>query len=305
MVTYNKLPAVLAVFSTTVFWGISYSVTKILLGSVPAIQIAFLRHVLAALVLACAFLICRKVVIERSDLARTALGGITGILLYFLFETNGLRFTTAATGSLIVATIPVLNIITGAVFFRERHCRRRWLGVLLSFLGVYLVIRAGNQGTLSVGDLKGNILVFLAACSWVAYNRINEPLLIKYDSLSLNFYQVLLGVSLFFILTLFQAPNISVPSSSTFLGIAYLGVFCSAIAYFFYLYALKNLGTAVVTSFINLVPVFGILGGVMMLGETLAAGHLLGGAVVITGVSLVTVTGVAKEQPQDKPMTGL
>ena len=54
-------------------------------------------------------------------------------------------------------------------------------------------------------------------------------------------------------------------------NLLYLGLFCSAAAYYLYLYALQELGTAVVTSFINLIPVFGVLGGAILLKEAVAA----------------------------------
>ena len=106
-----------------------------------------------------------------------AAGGFCGNFIYFLFENNGLRFTTAGMGSLIIATIPVLNVLAGAILFKEKHSPQRWLGVLFSFIGVYLLIRSGSDGNLSLTSLKGNLLVFGAACTWVIYTRLNEPLL--------------------------------------------------------------------------------------------------------------------------------
>jgi drug/metabolite transporter (DMT)-like permease len=114
----SRLRAVLAILATTLFWGLSYSSTKMLLGTLFPEQIAFLRLVLAATVLTASFIISRKGLIPRIDLARVMLGGAFGTLLYFLFENNGLRYTTAGTGSLIVSTIPVINVVAGAVLFR-------------------------------------------------------------------------------------------------------------------------------------------------------------------------------------------
>jgi drug/metabolite transporter (DMT)-like permease len=292
------LLAVPAILATTLLWGLSYTSTKVLLETLLPGQIAFLRLVPAVLALSAALVVSRPKPVGSRDLPRVVLGGAFGTFLYFLFENNGLRFTSAGTGSLIISTIPVLNVMVGAILFRERLTSRRWLGVLLSVGGVYLVISKGSAGALSPANMQGNFLVLLAACSWVAYTRICEPLLSRYSGLSLTFYQTLVGLILFGLLNLPAPPDIAVLNQGMVLfNLAYLGIFCSALAYLFYLFSLKMLGAATVTSFINLIPVFGVLGGAVLLNEILTAGQLFGGAVVLSGVSLVTLPDGEKRKP--------
>jgi drug/metabolite transporter (DMT)-like permease len=292
------LLAIPAILATTILWGLSFASTKVLLETLPPEQIAFLRLVPAVLTLATALVISRPKPVRSGDLPRVLLGGAFGTFLYFLFENNGLRFTSAGTGSLIISTIPVLNIMVGAILFGERPNPWRWLGVFISVCGVYLLISKGNTGALSLTNMQGNILVLLAACSWVTYTRICEPLLSRYSGLTLTFYQSLVGLILFGLLNLPAPPDAAVLSQGKVLfNLAYLGIFCSALAYLFYLFSLRILGAATVTSFINLIPVFGVLGGVVLLNEDLTAGQLFGGAVVLSGVSLVTVPDSGKRKP--------
>ena len=294
MQTKVKLQAVLAIFATTLFWGLSYSSTKVLLDSLLPEQIAFYRLLIASAALGLLFVIAKKQPVHKKDLLRVAAGGFCGNFIYFLFENNGLRFTTAGMGSLIIATIPVLNVLAGAILFKEKHSPQRWLGVLFSFIGVYLLIRSGSDGNLSLTSLKGNLLVFGAACTWVIYTRLNEPLLRNYDSIVVNFYQAVVGIVVLGFSVLPQGADAALLQGKVAANLLYLGLFCSAAAYYLYLYALQELGTAVVTSFINLIPVFGVLGGAILLKEAVAAGQLLGGAIVIVGVSLVTMTEKVK-----------
>lgn len=291
METRVKLQAVLAIFATTLFWGLSYSSTKVLLSTLQPEQIAFYRLLIACVALGLLFLAAQKKPVHKKDLLRVAAGGFFGNFIYFLFENNGLRFTTAGMGSLIIATIPVLNVLAGALIFKEKNTAQRWLGVLLSFIGVFLLIRSGSNGELSFAHLKGNLLVFGAACTWVVYTRLNEPLLASYDSIVINLYQAAVGMLLLSGLALPQDTGAALFQGEVAFNLLYLGVFCSAVAYFFYLYALQRLGAATVTSFLNLIPVFGVLGGAIILKEALVTGQLLGGIVVIVGVSLVTMTG--------------
>lgn len=292
----KKLTAVLAILLTTLFWGISFSSTKTLLSVMQAEQIAFFRLILAVAVLGIIFFAGKHKRVERQDIFRVLAGGFFGTFLYFIFENNGLRFTTAGTGSLIVATVPVLNVIAGTLFFGERHGYMRWIGVLLSFFGVYIIVSSG--GDISLAHLRGNILVFLATCTWVVYTRINSPLTQKYGGLTLNLYQFSFGIVALGLMVLPSGFNPAVLSTNVLLNLAYLGLFCSAAAYFLYLYALKHLGSATVTCYLNMVPVFGVLGGAIILHEVLGTSQLLGGLVVILGVMLVTVSPAPRQREE-------
>ena len=287
----RRVYALLSIFLTTFFWGISYSSTKLLLGSLTPAQIVFFRLVLAVMIVVVVFFGSRQKPARGKDLLKMIGGGFTGIFLYFLFETNGLRFTNAGTAALIISIIPVLNVIAGFFIFKERYSLRRWSGVFLSFAGVYLIIGAGSDGALSLAHLQGNFLVFLAACSWVVFTRINEPLSHKYNNITINFHQSLTGVILLGLIVLPQGIDLALFNSPVIFNLAFLGIFCSAAAFFLYLYALKALGSATVTTFLNLIPVFGVLGGVIILGETMASGKIFGALTVFAGVIMVTVGG--------------
>lgn len=302
MPVHRSFTAVLAIIFTTFLWGLSFSSTKVLLGTLAPEQIAFFRLVLSVAVLGGVFLATARQKVRPGDALRMAAGGVAGIFLYFLLENNGLRFTTAGTGSLIISTIPVLNVIAGSLFFNERQSGQRWLGVLLSFAGVFLIVRFGAGNDLALARIKGNLLVLLAACAWVAYTRINGPLLRSYSSLTITFYQSFTGMFLLGLLAVPRGIDWSKFTAAVSLNLAYLGLFCSAAAYFLYLYALKNLGSTTATTFLNLVPVFGVIGGVIILGEVLAAGQLTGAVMVVLGVSLVTVAGIRKEKGRAVPV---
>lgn len=295
----NRIFALLAIFLAILFWGLSYPVTKVLLDHLLPVEIAFFRFTLAAIFLLLLSLIRKPLKVERCDYIRLAAGGAVGIPLYFIFENNGINLTTASMASMIIATIPVFNALAGALFLKESSTWRRWAGVFLSCLGVYFIVSFGLKLPGSGADtLKGNLLMLMAAFTWVAFTRINAPLLKKYDSPTISLYQINVGAVLLAFIALPGGINVQVFSPMVVLSLLYLGLFCSAAAYYFYMFALKNLGATTVTTFINLIPVFGVTGGVFLLGETLLPIQALGGAVVILGVTLVTLPQDIKTKPQ-------
>jgi drug/metabolite transporter (DMT)-like permease len=260
-----------------------------------AIEIAVLRFLLAsvALVITAAFTGSLKPV-KRAHWPRAIAAGVIGISVYFMFENNGLRLTSASAGSLIIATIPILNLIVSWLTRGERVTVLNTAGVLLSFSGVYLLVRL-SSGPSDGSSLAGNLLVLGAAVSWVAYTRINAPLVKEYDLATLNTIETCIGTAA--LIPVGLAAGVSFPElkADTLLGLAYLGLICSAAAYFLYFVALRALGSVTVTCFVNLVPVFGVLGAVVFLGERITADKLLGGLMILAGVALVTI-----QAPQDR-----
>jgi drug/metabolite transporter (DMT)-like permease len=71
-------------------------------------------------------------------------------------------------------------------------------------------------------------------------------------------------------------------------NVLYLGVFCSAIGYLFYVASLKTLGAGVSSVFINLIPVVSVAASFVVLGERLSPVQLAGGAVAVGGVYLAS-----------------
>ena len=83
------------------------------------------------------------------------------------------------------------------------------------------------------------------------------------------------------------------------LNLAYLAVFCSALSNFLFVYSLSALGPIVVSPYVNLIPVVGVLGGVVLLGESLLWSQLVGGAIILAGVLLVS-----RQRPAASPIEG-
>lgn len=217
------------------------------------------------------------------------IGGILGVPVYFMLENGGLRLTSASTASLITGTVPVINALAVVVLLRSRVTALQWAGIAMSCAGVYAVAQADLASSLSGQAMLGNLLVFLSACAWVAYTMINKPLLHRYDNLTLNTYQTVVGTLFLLPVALHDGLPVATWDLKVWLNILYLGAICSALAYILYLFALKHLGSTVVTSCLNLVPFFGVLGGAILLGEPLSWMKCLGGLLALTGVYLVTI----------------
>lgn len=253
-----------------VFWGISFTSTKVVLTELPPVSIAFFRQFIALVpLLSWIFVTKTSLKIKPHDIFVLAGSCFFGIVLYFVFENTGLLYTNASSAAMIVSAVPIFTLVSEAVFFRMRISLKTVICILISIFGVYLVISANGKLDFSSSTFLGNILILAAMISWVIYTLLSRGLGDRYVSLVITFYQTALSSILFIPFVIPEIERWKPLTPVPLLNLIYLSVFCSAISYFAFLYAVKRLGPTVSSAFLNLVPVVAVITGFMVLGERL------------------------------------
>jgi drug/metabolite transporter (DMT)-like permease len=278
--------------AVSVIWGLSFLSTKVSVAVLPPMTIAAARFVVAVLLLLALALATREDLrLRLRDLPRMVLSGLMGVTIYFLCENNGIALLTASESSLVIATIPVLTMLVERAAFGTRLGRRSYVGAVLSFAGVALIVLP------SLGSRSSSAAGFLfmggAAAAWVIYALITKPLFRSYGRINITFWQSLFGLLGCIPFALAESRSWRLPSWTVALNLAYLGVFCSALGYWLYVEALDTLGAGTTSVFLNLVPVVSVCAAFLILGERLGAFSLAGGAVAVGGVYLATSPGRA------------
>lgn len=285
----NKLFALMAITATVIFWGYSFVSTKILLNDLPPVTIAFFRQVIAAVVLAVILYIKKLFVrMPAKDVFLLFASSFFGIVLYFLFENMGLKYTTASNGSIIVAAVPIFTLITESLFYKFKITSRVIVCVIISIIGVFLVIFEKGLD-FSSGYTKGNLLMIGAMVTWVIYTIICKSLTGKYNGIVITAYQMGAASVLFIPLIIPEFKQWQSLSAYSLANLLYLALFCSALAYYLYNVAVKGLGATVSSMFLNLIPVVSIIGGVLVLGETVSFIQI--GGMLLIMFSLIFVRG--------------
>jgi drug/metabolite transporter (DMT)-like permease len=285
---------------TVLFWGLSFISTKVAVVVLPPMSLGAVRFALAVLFLAFVkHSTSPNEKLDPKDLPYLMGAGLIGVTAYFFFENTGLLFVSASEASIIIAAIPVLSMITerivagmaarrkaGAYVAPPRIAARRWAGAALSMLGVWLV--AGATVAIS-GSATGYLYMFGAAVSWVAYCFLTRPLFARKSRIYIVFWQSVFGLIGFLPFAVLEIPRWGRPDLAVILHVVYLGVFCSALGYWFYARALQVLGVATATVFVNLIPVITVAAGFFFLGDRLAPVQWAGAAAVLAGVYLATL----------------
>ncbi len=285
----KKVFALAAIIITVLFWGYSFVSTKIVLNELPPITIAFFRQVIAAVILVI-FLLIKKLFVRMpvKDVLLLAASSFFGIVLYFLFENMGLKYTTASNGSIIVAAVPIFTLVTESLFYKFKITSRVITCVVVSVIGVFLVIFEKGLN-FSSGTTKGNLLMIGAMVVWVIYTIICKSFAGKYKGIVITAYQMIAASILFIPFIIPEIDKWHGISAYSAGNLLYLAIFCSALAYYLYNFSVKTLGATVSSMFLNLIPVVSIIGGVMVLNESVSLIQL--GGMVLIMLSLIFVRG--------------
>jgi drug/metabolite transporter (DMT)-like permease len=294
--------ALLAIIGAVVFWGLSFISIKIAVAVLPPMTLGAFRFFLGTIIL---FFIKGRLAPEEhlvtEDIPYLAGAGLIGVTAYFFFENNGVARVSASEASIIIAAIPVLAMLMERFLPpRQPLHLRRWAGAALSMFGVYLVVfpslpAAGPLKTAS--DPIGYLFMFGAALSWVGYAILTQGLSAKRSRIYIVFWQSVFGFLGFLPFAFFEHPAWEHLTWSVLAHVAYLGIFCSALGYWFYVYALQHLGVGTSSVFINLIPVVTVVAGFIVLQERLAALQWWGALAVISGVYLATLQGLPVSLP--------
>lgn len=281
----------LTLILTTLFWGGTFIAGRILADSVAPADAAFMRFVLAAATLA---VLTRMIdgrlrLPPRDQLVSLLLLGFTGVFCYNICFFNGLRYIEAGRASLIIALNPMAITVGAVFFFGERLSLLQCVGLLISLFGAFLVISNGNPAILVSGGFGwGEIAILGCVISWAAYSLIGRNVLKSMSPLSAVFYSALFGALMLFPATLVgEAPlEIHTYTTADWISLLFLGILGTAAGFSLYYQAIRVIGSARSSVFINLVPLFSIVLAWIFLGETINFSVLVGGIILMSGVYL-------------------
>ncbi|KHC90399.1 hypothetical protein Mc24_08564 [Thermotoga sp. Mc24] len=229
-----------------VFWGISFLATKVVVQVLDPFFAGFLRFSLAFFFLF--FISGGK---PRLFNRNIVMAGFWGVFSYFAFENSALMFTEPTNAAIIVSSAPVFFLLFSHLVQKKKTTSKMYLGVILSFLGVALVVLNGRF-VLKLNPL-GDLLAFGAALSWVFYTHHIERL----GSLSFreNAGIMFWGVVFFLPFSVGKFWRINEMDLSVAISLLYLGLVCSGLAYFLWNRAIERLGSRTTTNMIYYIPV--------------------------------------------------
>jgi drug/metabolite transporter (DMT)-like permease len=281
----------LALILAHIIWGANFAVAKVTLQEFPPSTLAFFRFALASLLLAPFFLAeTKKVKIKSADLPKLVLVGILMVTLNITFFFAGIEKTTVINASVLTLIIPMLSVILSWWFLKEHIFIVNLIGIILGLIGAIIIV--GFPEVTNQTSLVGNILIVLAAISWVIGALISRKLLKSYSSLEVTAIIFMVGTITFFIPAAIEyiknpawVENIT---SLGILGLVYMTLLSSVSAYFLFEWGLSRTSVMTADLFQYIEPFVATLVAILVLGEFISMPFLIGAVLIIIGVYMGT-----------------
>lgn len=229
--------------------------------------------------------------------------GVTGIALFNAFVYSALHHTSSTNVAIVGATTTVFTVILSILFLKEKLNKYQYTGVVLSLTGALWVITSGSIDVIRNIDFNyGDLIALGAVLCFSSYS-----LLVKKHNSKFPIYgglTVMISIAVVFLIPLVIVEwlffNVTYQVNGKVVwGLLYLGIFPAVIALILWNKAIGKIGPSRAAVFLNLLPVFTILGAVLFLGEVVSGYQLLGGILVIFGVYLSTKVSLNKVVNED------
>lgn len=285
----------IALILAHLIWGANFVVAKITLQEFPPMSLAFLRFAFASLLLAPFFLYeTKKVNIDKKDLPKLIAVGVLIITLNITFFFEGIKRTSAIDASVLSLAIPILSVLSGWWFLKEKVHLVNLFGIALGFIGALVIVGLPQiSGNYSPKMLEGNILIVLAAICWVIGTTIAKKVLHKYSTLVITALAFLIGTVTMFIPAAFEyLENPGWIYQITILGVlglVYMTLLSSVSAYFLFEWGLSKTSVTIADLFQYIEPLIATLLAVAILGEIVSKQFLLGAVLIAVGAFLGTL----------------
>lgn len=294
------LLANLAAATAALSAGASVVATRVVVGEIDPVAVAFYRYVIAGGCLApVLFALWPRDGLGAREMAKIA---VLGALFFGFFPwafSAALQYTTAARGAIGLATIPIQTLIIAALFGRELLTRNKIVSVALAFAGIAVVFGPAAQAGDSGADyLIGDGLMLLGALSAAVYSVFGRTVLGRHGPLFATALGMVFGMlALLPLAAAGGALTWPAFSAEGWIAMLFLGTFGGAIQFSLFTWALRWLPPTRTVIYLTLNPISAMLLAVLMLGESVTAALLTGLALVITGILVANLPRGAERAP--------
>ena len=274
----------------TLFWSLNFVLGRAVRADIPPVGLAFWRWAIATLLLLpIAWPHVRRdwPAIRRAWAPLLALAFL-GVTAFNTLIYVGLQTTTSLNAFLLQSLMPVLIVGLSFILFRERIAPRAAVGVALSLAGAAWVIARGDVATLLGLDLAfGDLLVFIAVIFYAAYSVM---LKFRRGIGPLAFLLATFAPGTLMLLPFYAWESVVVapvqPTWVTLGSIAYVAIFPSILSFLFFNRGVELIGPNRAGVYLHLMPLFGAILAVLLLGEELRSFHLVGAVLIAGGILL-------------------
>ena len=283
---------------TSIFWAFNTVAGRAAVGEVSPLLIVSVRWFFVSIILS---ILCRTQLIETWSILNKKIKWLIFMGLFGFTGFNSAYYvaahdTIAINLGLVQGTMPAFIIITAWIWLKDKINFTQFLGVLITFIAVLIVVCSGNFNALIELELNSGDIVMIFACTLYAIYAVGlrkKPKISALPLLTFFAYIAFLGSLPGFIYETYSNQLI-LPGQKGFIILGVIIIFPSFLAQIFFMKGVEKIGPSRSGLYTNLVPVFSSLLAVFFLGEEFQFFHLLSLLMIFTGIYLFEYNQVQK-----------
>ena len=283
---------------TSIFWAFNTVAGRAAVGEVSPLLIVSVRWFFVSIILS---ILCRNQLIETWSILNKKIKWLIFMGLFGFTGFNSAYYvaahdTIAINLGLVQGTMPAFIIIIAWIWLKDKINFTQFLGVLITFIAVLIVVCSGNFNALIELELNSGDIVMIFACTLYAIYAVGlrkKPKISALPLLTFFAYIAFLGSLPGFIYETYS-DQLILPSQKGFIILGVIIIFPSFLAQIFFMKGVEKIGPSRSGLYTNLVPVFSSLLGVFFLGEEFQFFHLLSLIMIFIGIYLFEYNQVQK-----------
>lgn len=285
------------------FWSGNWIIGRAVREEVSPVALAFWRWMTALIIFypfAFRHLRAQQALLLR-EWKLLLLLGVLGVGLFHTLVYSALAATTVINASLVNSVMPIAIVCISWLAYRETVTKTQLAGIFISSLGVVAIISRGEPNLLlSLQFNSGDLWALASIPVWSLYSVLLRRVPAELHPMAFLGAIMIVGVTLitpFFFWEVATRGAVQ-PSRETLIGVAYMALFASVLAYNFWNRAVAVVGANRAGQFVHLLPVFATVLAVIFLGERIHYYHMVAVALIFTGIYLATVHGAKATAPK-------
>lgn len=277
----------LMVLIVTISWGLNYPVMKFVVNSYPPSAFRAFTFLIGCLTLL-AYIHIKGISIvvpkhERKLLLKLSLFNMVGWHLPMIY---GVSLLNSGRAAIIGYTMPVWALLASALLYKEKVTIPSLIGVALAICATILL--AWSSASQWGNHPLGVAVMLIAAITWGIGNAMMKNSKLSISGISLTFWALLIAFVFFFVITIiFESDAWQWPNFAQWLAILYGGVITFAVSYVAWFHVARKLSAVSSGLSITLVPVFGVTGGALILGEAVTLTDIIALALILLSMVVV------------------
>ena len=277
---------------TSLFWAGNTVLGRFIAGHVPPITLAFIRWggAFAILLPFAAVHLARDWPVIRKQIGVLSVLAFTGFSVYNTLAYYGLQYTTAINGLLLQSVAPLFVAMWTFALFGEKLTLRQAGGICVSLSGVLVIVCHGSLAVLLGIEFNRGDVCFLIAL--VIYGFYAAFLRKRPAIHPFSFLAVGMGGGALFLLPAvvweIAGGRTMIFDAESVASFAFICIFPSLLGYLFLNRGIDLIGANRAAPFIHLVPVFGSVLAILLLGERFELYHAIGYGLVFSGITIAT-----------------